>query len=80
MSSKTGAASDEANLGRAIAFVVVGMTCFGISDAIAKLLVADLPVFEVIWARYAFHFVFLFVLLRPGACVAWSGPTIREFN
>lgn len=65
MSSKTGAASDEANVGRAIAFVVVGMMCFGISDAIAKLLVADLPVFEVIWARYAFHFVFLFVLLRP---------------
>jgi len=81
MSSKTGAAaSDEANVGRAIAFVVVGMTCFGISDALAKLLVADLPLFEVVWARYAFHFVFLFVLLRPRSLrglVRTSQPRIQ---
>lgn len=60
-----GVANEEANVARGIAFIVVGMTCFGISDALAKLLVADLPVAEIVWARYTFHFVFLFVLLRP---------------
>ncbi len=65
MNSSTGAVVQQTNVVRAIAFIAVGMTFFGLSDALAKLLVADLPVFEVVWARYTFHFVFLFVLLRP---------------
>ncbi len=67
MSSGTDAAAGRTNVGRAVAFIVVGMTFFGLSDALAKLLVADLPVLEVVWARYAFHFVFLFALFRPGS-------------
>lgn len=65
MSIRAGTTDEQGSVVRAIAFIVVGMTFFGLSDALAKLLVVDLPVFEVVWARYTFHFIFLFVLLRP---------------
>lgn len=65
MSNQPMAAGHETNVVRAIVFIVIGMTFFGVSDSMAKILVADLPVPEVVWARYAFHFIFLFVLLRP---------------
>tara|TARA_B100000029_G_scaffold158495_1_gene153887 strand:+ start:935 stop:1834 length:900 start_codon:yes stop_codon:yes gene_type:complete len=80
MSTRAGTAGEQTNVVRAIVFIVVGMTFFGLSDALAKLLVADLPVFEVVWARYTFHFIFLFVLLRPrsiGRLVRTAHPRLQ---
>jgi drug/metabolite transporter (DMT)-like permease len=59
------AAATDGNVVRGILLIVLGAAFFGVTDALAKTLVTDLPVFEALWARYTFHLMFLFLLLRP---------------
>lgn len=51
-----------------IAWMVAGMIIVPLMDGIVKYLVQYYPALEVVWARYFFHFVFLFplVLWRMG--------------
>ncbi|MGI9477500.1 MAG: DMT family transporter [Hyphomicrobiaceae bacterium] len=52
-----------------MALMVLAMTLIPVMDGIAKLLSARYPTFEIVWARYFFHFVLLLplVLHRYGA-------------
>jgi drug/metabolite transporter (DMT)-like permease len=61
---------DSGTQRRAIGLMLLGVACFPVTDAMVKWLVRDLPVAEVVWARYAFNFVlFGFVFLRVPATV-----------
>ena len=48
-----------------IALVTLSTFCFGVLDASAKWLVQGLPVVEVVWLRFATHFVLMLALLAP---------------
>jgi drug/metabolite transporter (DMT)-like permease len=48
-----------------IGLVSLATLCFATLDACAKWLVASLPVFEVVWLRFATHSVLMSVLLAP---------------
>jgi len=49
----------------AIALMVGGTQFFLVLDALAKHLATSLPVLEVVWGRYAFHLLFIVILMRP---------------
>jgi len=74
-----GAAPAEAAAGRpgasrmrAIAYMVCGVTVFAGLDASAKFAARELPVLEVAWFRYFFHFVIAVAVLNPiSAPTAW---------
>ena len=53
--------------------MVCAMTIVPFMDAISKHLAATLPVIEIVWARYFFHFLFFapFALLRYGKRALW---------
>jgi drug/metabolite transporter (DMT)-like permease len=38
----------------AIVLFISGVSCFGVMDGLGKVLAADLPVLQIVWARYAF--------------------------
>lgn len=45
--------------------MIGGTQCFLILDTLAKHLAGSLPVLEVVWGRYAFHLLFITILMRP---------------
>jgi drug/metabolite transporter (DMT)-like permease len=49
----------------AIALMIGGTQFFLILDVLAKHLATSLPVLEVVWGRYAFHLLFIIILMRP---------------
>ncbi|WP_425256565.1 DMT family transporter [Rubrivivax sp. RP6-9] len=58
--------ADDARARRiGIGLVTLATLCFALLDACAKWLVQDLPVFEVVWLRFAVHVVLMGVLLAP---------------
>ena len=54
---------------RGIALICGAMLCFSFLDTAAKYASRHVPVFEVVWARYAFSLFFAVVLLR-----SWARP------
>jgi drug/metabolite transporter (DMT)-like permease len=46
-----------------IALMLVTVFTFGVMDLAVKAVVSDLPVMQVVWARYAFHLLFMLPLL-----------------
>jgi drug/metabolite transporter (DMT)-like permease len=51
---------------RAILSTIVAMACFAVLNAMSKTLsTSGYPVIEVIWARYAFAFVFMLAMFLP---------------
>lgn len=48
-----------------IALMAAAVFCFACLDASAKLLAQDLPVLQVVWARYAFNFLLVLPLVNP---------------
>jgi drug/metabolite transporter (DMT)-like permease len=58
--------ADDARARRiGIGLVTLATLCFSVLDAGAKWLVQSLPVFEVVWLRFAVHGVLMFALLAP---------------
>ncbi len=58
--------ADDARARRiGIGLVTLATLCFSVLDACAKWLVQSLPVFEVVWLRFAVHVVLMFALLAP---------------
>jgi drug/metabolite transporter (DMT)-like permease len=62
------AASDH--ILRAILAILFSVTCFSVLNAITKSLSQNYPVIQVIWARYAFAFVFMMALFLPRSGLA----------
>ncbi len=52
-----------------VGLYVAAVAVFASMDAVTKVLVAGLPPFEVMWARFGFHLLIMATALR-----AWSGP------
>lgn len=50
---------------RGILMILAAVTLFTIIDAIAKYLSRFYPIPGIVWARYAFHFLFVLVILGP---------------
>ena len=62
---------------RAIGLMLLGVACFPVTDSMVKWLVRDLPVGEVVWARYAFNFLlfgFVFLRVPPSVWLATQRP------
>jgi len=58
--------ADDARARRiGIGLVTLATLCFSVLDACAKWLVQSLPVFEVVWLRFALHVLLMFALLAP---------------
>ncbi|MFY9512076.1 MAG: DMT family transporter [Rubrivivax sp.] len=58
--------ADDARARRmGIGLVTLATLCFAVLDACAKWLVQSLPVFEVVWLRFAVHVVVMAALLAP---------------
>ncbi|HLS68391.1 MAG TPA: DMT family transporter [Kiloniellales bacterium] len=49
---------------RGILWMLLAVMCFVILDTLAKLLSDSYPVWQVVWARYAFHLVLIAIVLR----------------
>ena len=51
-----------------IVLMLLSMIIIPIMDGLAKILTADYPISEVVWARYFFHFLYLFpvIIFRYG--------------
>ncbi|MBX6426943.1 MAG: hypothetical protein IRZ09_13595 [Variibacter sp.] len=45
------------DLGRAVLYMVFAVALIPLLNASAKYLTADYPIVEIVWARYAGHFV-----------------------
>ena len=50
---------------RAVLFATAGLAVFAVGDAIAKLLVQELPAMQVNWGRFAFMVPFLALAIHP---------------
>lgn len=50
---------------RGILFMLLAVTLFSCLNASVKFLSADYPTTQVLWARYAGHIVYVFILLAP---------------
>jgi drug/metabolite transporter (DMT)-like permease len=59
----------ESTRTKAILLLAVGVSLFGIMDGVGKFLVADHPVVQIVWARYAFALPVALSVARPAA---WS--------
>ncbi len=57
-----------------IALMVLGMSIIPLLDVCAKLLNENYPVLQVTWARFAFHLVFLIILLSLRKQRWWQRP------
>jgi drug/metabolite transporter (DMT)-like permease len=53
------------DLGRAVLYMVVAMTLIPLLNASAKYLTAYYPVLEIVWARYAGHFIYMVLAFSP---------------
>jgi drug/metabolite transporter (DMT)-like permease len=58
-------ADDARNRRIGIGLVTLATLCFSVIDASGKWLVQSLPVFEVVWLRFATHVVLMALLLAP---------------
>jgi drug/metabolite transporter (DMT)-like permease len=65
MSTPTPSAIDGGSHVRGILLMCSAGFCFAVMDAGVKHLTVDYPVPQVIWARYAFHFLLMLVFLGP---------------
>lgn len=63
------AASDARARLAGIALMSAALFCFALLDTTGKWLTQHLPVVQVVWARYASHFVFGFLFINP-----WTVP------
>lgn len=63
-----------------IAMVVLAMTVLPMSDALAKYLAASLPLLQVAWARYFFHFVLAMpaALARHRTGALWPARPVMQ--
>jgi drug/metabolite transporter (DMT)-like permease len=48
-----------------IALMCAALFCFALLDTIAKWLTGHMPILQVVWARYASHFVIGFLFINP---------------
>src|SRR5215213_3037223 len=55
----------ERTRGSAILLFIAGVSCFGVMDGIGKLLAADFPVLQLVWARYAFAVPIILATTAP---------------
>jgi drug/metabolite transporter (DMT)-like permease len=55
---------------RAILAILLSVACFSVLNAISKTLTEHYPVVQVIWARYAFAFVFMMAMFLPRSGLA----------
>lgn len=66
-----------------MALMVLAMTLIPVMDGLAKLLSARYPTFEIVWARYFFHFILLLPLVihRYGrAAFSLQRPALQLFR
>src|SRR5699024_6360772 len=56
--------SPSATNRRGILWMLLAVMCFVILDTFAKLLSETYPVWQIVWARYAFHLVLIVIVLR----------------
>jgi drug/metabolite transporter (DMT)-like permease len=62
----TNACNDQSfNAKRGIFWMMAAMMMFSVTNSFAKLLMANYPVLQIVWARYFFQFVLLLVFLGP---------------
>lgn len=54
-----------------IGLICSAVVCFSLLDTTAKYLTAELPILEIVWARYFFHFVFSLFATSP-----WRAPGV----
>src|SRR3546814_4566210 len=65
MTAIAGRAEDAGSTGRGILWLLLAVLLFVGMDTTAKYLCQTYPVPQVVWARYAFHVLFLIVVLGP---------------
>jgi drug/metabolite transporter (DMT)-like permease len=53
------------DLGRAVVYMIIAMTLIPVLNASAKYLTTDYPIIEIVWARYAGHFVYMLLAFAP---------------
>jgi drug/metabolite transporter (DMT)-like permease len=53
------------DLGRAVTYMVIAMTLIPLLNASAKYLTNYYPVIEIVWARYAGHFIYMVLAFSP---------------
>jgi len=53
------------DLGRAVFYMVIAMTLIPVLNAAAKYLTASYPVIQIVWARYAGHFIYMVLAFAP---------------
>lgn len=53
------------DLGRAVLYMIVAMTLIPLLNASAKFLTTDYPIVQIVWARYAGHFVYMVLAFAP---------------
>lgn len=63
------AAGPETDLRKAVFFMILAVSLFSLLDSTAKLSGQVLPTLEVVWLRFAIHFVFVALILNP-----WRSP------
>ncbi|MGH6954999.1 MAG: DMT family transporter [Alphaproteobacteria bacterium] len=55
--------TDNARTLRGILFMLATVTCFSVTDSIAKYVSPDYPAFQIVWTRYVFQSAFLLLFL-----------------
>jgi drug/metabolite transporter (DMT)-like permease len=68
------------DLGRAVLYMVIAMTLIPLLNASAKYLTTYYPVIEIVWARYAGHFVYMILAFAPrrgASLLASSQPGLQ---
>ena len=63
--NKNGNEISERHLARGIGLILATTICFATLDTMAKLINPHLPLNEIVWGRYAFHGLFLTLLMGP---------------
>lgn len=71
---------DDTSRNRRIGIALISMTtmCFASLDAVAKWLVQDLPVFQVVWMRFVTHVLITALLLAP--IYRWELVRVRDIR
>jgi drug/metabolite transporter (DMT)-like permease len=63
--TKLAAQSERTTQWSAILLFIFGVSCFGVMDGLSKFLVADVPVLQIVWARYAFAVPIILATTAP---------------
>ena len=59
------AAAPPDDLGRAVTYMLIAAVLIPLLNASAKYLSAEYPVLEIVWARYAGHFLYMIIAFAP---------------